>query len=226
MCLSTSRIAITSLLFLLIAVPIRQAGASGCPSGVAFVDGEEPVDVVCDAAHEVVRLLDACGIVQYKPFRARIVAELPVECPPNALGFFNASTKEVVVATYDTCVEMTDSDDRFGIAMSRPLYRSLLVHEFVHALVDQHADISRAGHEYIAYVIQFASMDTRLRNRIKMQYPHMAPVAEKELNDNYFYLSPPDFATKAYSHFNMPGNGCGFIQDLIHGNKKLPSGNR
>lgn len=108
--------------------------------------------------------------------------------------------------------------------MSRPLYRSLLVHEFAHALVDQNAAIGRADHEYIAYVTQFASMESGLRDRITAKYPHPAPIDDRELNTSYFYLSPPDFAVKAFSHFNMPDKGCEFMQELIQGSRILPPG--
>lgn len=221
---STPRTTTLSLLFFLLASPVREAGASECPSGVAIVDGQESIDLVCEAANEAVRLLATCGIVQRSPFRARIVVDLPEECPPSALGFFDASTDQVIVASYEECLEMTDSEDRFGIPMSRPLYRSLLVHEFAHALVNQNADIERTAHEYIAYVTQFASMESDLRNRIMTKYPHHNPIEDRELNSSYFYLSPPDFAVKAYSHFNMPGKGCGFVQDLVQGHRKLPPG--
>lgn len=221
-----SRSASAFLFLVLINIFVSEADAWQCPSGFAFVAGEGDFGLVCEAAEGAVEELGMCGIKQNKPFRAFVVAELPEECPPNALGFYDASTDRVVVATYDTCVEITESDKRFGVPMSKPLYRSLLVHEFVHALVEQNAKVNRPGHEYIAYAIQLKSMESELRAQIKRNYPHPVPITENELNDNYFYLSPPDFAVKAYNHFATPGNGCGFIRDLIQGRRRLPSGMR
>jgi hypothetical protein len=67
-------------------------------------------------------------------------------------------------------------------------------------------------------------MGERLRSRVLANFPHVAPVDDAQLSELYLDLSPPDFAVKAYRHFGMPANGCGYLRRLLRGEQTLPTG--
>lgn len=230
--LKLSRLPITVFCALTLFATANGHGATfWCPADAASVTAEQRDHVrpVCHAARRARRMLADCGIRQREPVRVFVVNHLVPEFPEHDLGFFDSHTDRVVVPTYEKSIDVTEKMDRFGVPMTRRLYRSLLIHEVTHAIVNQNVGTTRlnvAGYEYISYTIQFLSMGHELRGKILEKYPHDSPVKVKELSESYFYLSPPDFAVKSYIHFDMPANACSFVRDLLRGNRSLPSGVR
>jgi len=184
---------------------------------------------VCEAAQDALKALAECGIKPRKPLQVRIVDRFPDHRYDNFLSFFDALGDKAVVADFDTTKARTSDAGWFDLPMSRALYRSLLVHELVHAVAHQAAgnvEIGRAGHEYLAYAIQLDTMEPSLRERILGRFPRRKTVTVRQLNESYLDFSSQRFAVKAYRHFTDAGNGCAFIRELVSGFRKLPSGQR
>ena len=61
----------------------------------------------------------------------------------------------------------------WGEPAGRALYRSAAAHEVAHAVVACHADpaLPVPAHEYVAYVVMFATMEPALRVRLLARYP-------------------------------------------------------
>lgn len=218
-------------LLLTLLSPAGGTDAHRCATGPAVVsaDAEGAPDVVCRAAREAATRLAACGLVARRPVSVRVVRDLGDECPPHALGYYDARTQEVIVPTYNVCVRLAGPDGRFGVALSPEMYRSLIVHELTHAITHQLVHprkLERTAYEYVAYAIQFTAMDPEVSAQILRQQGIDGPVGVRDLSDTYFSLSPARFAVKAYLHFRDPANGCGFLHDVIAGRVKLPVGHR
>lgn len=218
-----------AIVVLFCAVP-ASAEVLHCPGRLADVTAANPGDaaVVCRAAEEGAAQLAACDLTPKRAVRVRVLDELPEECPEHALAYFDARQRIVTVPTYTECARLAGPSGRWGVPMTPALYRSLIVHELTHAVASQNAgpDIGRAVHEYVAYAIQFESMDPNLRRRILAQYPHPDPIRLNELSETYFDLSPARFAVKVHLHFRGSEARCPFLHQLLQGERKLPSGMR
>lgn len=144
------------------------------------------------------------------------------------LAYFDARAIEVVVPSFETARSMTRGEGFLGQPMSRGLYRGLVAHEVAHAVIEpalrDHERINPAPHEYVAYATLFATLPPDLRNQILHVFPHRSPVMIDELSALYLALSPADFAVKAHLHFEMPEHGCRFIEGLLSGVVRLPTG--
>ena len=205
------------------------AHAASCASGLVEVEADDAgtVGLVCKAVDEVLTFLGNCGMQLQRPFAVEIIEELPQDKTPHYLGYYDHEAKRVVVLDFDLCSASDRSGGSFQLPMSLGLYRSLLIHEITHAVIAQHwsgLGRRRVGHEYAAYAIQLATMGERLRSRILARFPHDVPVDDVELSELYLDLSPSDFAVKAYLHFGMPVNGCGYLRRLLRGEQTLPTG--
>lgn len=218
---------VAAFLVVLVAAPVHSAP---CPSGLIEVEAgdDRTVGLVCGAGEAVLLALATCGIDLQQRFQVAIVRRLPRGHSLHYLGYFDRGAGRVVVLEYPRCVEKTAAfGGLFDLPMTPALYRSLLIHEITHAVIEQNKSASRlrkAAHEYAAYAIQLSTMDGELRRRILASYPHAAPIADRELSGLYHDLSPADFAVKAYLHFTMPDNGCDYLRDLLRGERTLPTG--
>ena len=217
------------VVFLACTLVVAPAHSASCGAGSVEVeaDDDDAVALVCDAVQEVLMLLQTCGVFQRRPLRVDIVQQIQQDNELHYLGFYDHRAERVVVLEFDRCIAKIGSGSRFGVPMTRALYRSLLIHEIAHAIVDQNQSASRldrAAHEYTAYAIQFSIMDEALRKQIQTSFPYVAPIEDSELSELYLDLSPPDFAIKAYLHFGMPVNGCDYLRGLLRGERTLPSG--
>lgn len=184
---------------------------------------------VCRVAERVSSVLRVCGLDVLDPIPVYVVSDLPAECPPHALGYFDARDATVTIPTYTACVALAGPDGRLGVPITSPLYESLIAHELVHATVSQHqrrTALNRAGHEYLAYATQFVTMAPALRARILARFPQADPVRLDELSEVYLDLAPDRFAVKSYLHFVASKDRCGLIEDLLEGRRALRSGLR
>lgn len=181
---------------------------------------------VCQAA-AALAFLDTCDVPVDAAVHVRVERRLDAPIEP-ALAYFDTKAVEAVVPDVSAARAMTRAAGFFGLPMDGALYQGLVAHEIAHAVVvpaiHPHAQINPAPHEYIAYATLFATLPPELRDRILGEFPHRPPITVDELSALYWSLAPADFAVKAHLHFAMPANGCRFLQGLIAGRERLPTG--
>ena len=96
----------------------------------------------------------------------------------------------------------------YNIPMSKELHISLLVHELAHSiLADNYQTNSRgfASEEYLAYSVQFATMNATLRDEILALNPMEPFATTDDITDLYLMFNPHEFALRAYLHFAREG---------------------
>ena len=140
---------------------------------------------------------------------------------PSHIGLYNAETDQIELLSYPQARCQTADDPLFGMAMTRPLYESVVVHEVSHAIVEQNLSTrrptSRVVHEYIAYAAQLTSMAPDLREEILRRYDQPAYADVNEMSWVYYEMDPSGFGVKVYRHFRATHDPAAFLQDLLNG---------
>lgn len=181
---------------------------------------------VCAAVRDTNTFMRSHGFDVDIPITVTVV-EAAVE-PHNArvIAKYDATTSAISISAFNHCCQMFRSDCIFGEKMSRELYRSFIAHEVAHAIAQNNFRIphpSVAAHEYIAYLVQLATMEQALRNRILGRFNHEPFTGDQEISELFFALGPEIFAIKSYRHFAKSGNGDAFIQRLLNGHFRSPA---
>lgn len=134
------------------------------------------------------------------------------------LGQFDAKQNRIMVTSIDGQREMAKEKPIFGVPYDVALFRSVVAHEVAHAIAEDNFHVeepSRLAHEYIAYIVQLATMPSRLSQRVFEMVPAQAFNSELEINPMIYGLNPDLFAVKAYGHYRSPGVGVAFLQTLL-----------
>lgn len=189
-------------------VPVEVAAASA---------GER--EVICRGAGEAIARLRRCGIAQRQVIRVEVsdVVRSPLGTP--IFGRFDLASEVVFV------VALSRLDSLIGDLPYRDLprvgfYRSLVVHEVVHALMHQNyrrQPASRAAWEYPAYAIQFESILDPQEGDPSFTGGTAAGHANLLFNDIILGFDPFLFARMAYEHFASSTDGCANLRRLLAG---------
>ncbi len=199
-------------------------------TGATFPCAGVPVEVsapnafeagqACDVATGAIQFMRSHGFTTENPLRVRIVEHLPSRPYAIDLGQFDARTAQIKVLSYEHCREITRKQAPFQLSMSPALHKSFITHELAHAIAHENFSIpkpSREAHEYIAYTVQLASMDSALREEILALYPVDAFGDESEITSMYLGLNPAAFAVKSYKHLMSLPDPTSFYRRLLNG---------
>ena len=106
------------------------------------------------------------------------------------------------------------------------LFDSLILHELVHAYVDQTAGgryLPRIAHEYLAYAIQLDALPPDDRSRILAKAGIAEQVELAQVNEAVLNLSPLHFAAMAWVHFRQEGGDTTLVRRILEGDLLLNS---
>lgn len=178
-------------------------------------DGE----LACVAAARAVARLQSFGLMIRDPVLIEVTEEMDV-APGVCVALYSSGTGTLQVLPVD-CL-----DDRDGRASAFPemeagvLFESLVLHELVHASLDQTPAASalpRLAHEYLAYAIQLAALPADDLARVLERARVAKPVALPELNEAVLDFSPLRFAAMAYLHFMQEGGDAAAVARVVSG---------
>ena len=96
----------------------------------------------------------------------------------------------------------------YKMPISKEMHVSLLVHELAHSiLADNYQTNSRgfASEEYLAYSVQFTTMNATLRDQIVALNPTEPFATTDDITDLYLMFNPHEFALRSYLHFAREG---------------------
>lgn len=131
----------------------------------------------------------------------------------SAYGYFDAARSEILMFRASTARP-------WGLDWDRQLASSFVNHELVHAALRANlkGDSSRLRpewHEFIAYSVQIALMNTRLRARLLERYSQVLAFGElTEVNEFSSRMNPEIFAIGAYKTY-LANGADKFIQKLL-----------
>ena len=191
---------------------------------VVFSTNSEDAITACEAAKSATLFLKELGLVHDRQLRIEIVAKPRGEIPIRAYGCYNHRSKIVGVLSYDDCTQVALERLPYGLALTREMYKSFIVHEVGHAIVDENSSgrpVSRLAHECMAYITQFGTMNHILRKRILDRFAHLSISSLTELSTLTYLMSPDVFAVKCYKHFIKQNDKKGFINDFLIGKTKF-----
>jgi len=212
------------LAFLAIAFAHPVAAAERrCAGTNATVNADSAYDayLACAGAADAVAFLSQQGFTVDTVMQIDILDSVflhPEENPSfRILGQFDAKQNRIMVTSIEGQREMAKEKPIFGVPYDVALFRSVVAHEVAHAIAEDNFHVeepTRLAHEYIAYVVQLATMPPRLSQRVFETFPTQAFASEMEINPMIHGLNPDLFAVKAYRHFRSPGVGVTFLQTL------------
>jgi hypothetical protein len=196
-----------------------------CADPMLMIDApsDPMMNRVCTAAMEAKDLLAQCDLAQHRPvvieIRDRI--EGAVE---HCAGLYECGSDRVVLIPPDGVAALMPEESIFAPIPTDAYFDSLVVHELAHAFMDQvecaHEPCD-AAKEYVAYALQVAILSEAHQRLIEEFRSIDRPVDIARLNDFLLYMKPDVFAAHVWAHFDTPGNGCGFVGDLVSGRVRL-----
>jgi hypothetical protein len=202
----------------------RSADAGGqhrCAEVAVDVAAPSPRDraLACSAAEHGLSLLKSCGISLRRPLHIEIMKELKHPTGLPALGFFDAKHERALIAQYENVSSLVQGTP-YAVLPQPDLYRSLIIHEVVHAVMHQNLRrkaLSRAAYEYPAYVLQIASFPPTVRDRFLQTVDRSTPHTDFLFSDSVLFMDPFVFAARAYQHFGTSAKGCDHLVALLEG---------
>ena len=196
----------------------RCAGANA----TIYADSVYDAYLACAGAADAVAFMLQQGLTVDTELRIDILDSvfLHQEGTPSfrILGQFDADRERISVTSTKGQREMAAEKPIFGVPYEDSLFRSVVAHEVAHAIADANFQVTeptRLAHEYIAYIVQLATMAPELRQQVLDHHKSPAFTSEIEINPMTYGLNPDVFAVKAYRHYQLPGVGAVFVQTLL-----------
>lgn len=150
-----------------------------------------------------------------------LVEHLPPDLRADAVGCYSNQTRRVHVLTLPRFMAR---GSWFKIPVSTALYQAVVTHEVAHAIVGCHLGgrvLPTAAHEYVAYVVMFATLDPATRDLALAATPGAGLEHEADINDFRYAFDPMRFGVEAYRHWTQQTDRNGFLTDVIRGRVAL-----
>lgn len=139
-------------------------------------------------------------------------------------GTYDARRFHIEVPSFSQAQLMAQRHPPFRSSMCRAMWQSFVAHEVAHAVAQANFRVlkpSLEAHEYIAYVVQLATLPETLRQQLLEGFDNQAFQHEKQINRIFLQLDPEVFAVKAYRHYVAQPDPKAFFQRLL--NRRLSS---
>jgi hypothetical protein len=203
------------------AQPQSVHATGSCPNLLVSVAGSSDAerDAVCEAADATIARLDACAIVQRRPIDIEL---RDVVLNPFGGRIFGRLDRQhdLVLLTRFEAVRPLVLETPYRSFAPAEFYRSMVVHEVVHAIMNQNyrrQPLSRAAWEYPAYAIQLESLAAETRESFLLTRSKSSPSDGIMLNDIMLGFDPYLFAARAYHHLASSVSRCAKLRDLLNG---------
>ena len=191
-----------------------------CAGTGLTVHGSDRAEVqgACDGAVDAVRFLASLGLDTSTPGEIRLVEALPaIQGGAAAYGCHVKSERRIYMLSLAECRKLPLAPD---LLVDRAVHRSLVAHEVGHHIAAANFRTPRptiVALEYIAYVTMMATMEKEARERILRQFPGQGFESVREISLTVYLIDPTRFGAQAYRHFQRPGNGASFVQQILSG---------
>lgn len=180
-------------------------------------DAVADAQTVCEGASRALAFLARTGLDVSSDVTVEVVAQLPGELAGCAIGCYLRDTKRVLLLSFDA---FQAGGGWFRMPASVELHRAVASHETAHAVVGCLAGarpLPVAAHEYVAYVVLFATMDPALRQRVLGKFPGVGFRSAGEISDITHIVNPNQFGVDAWRHFLKVKNREVWIKKMIAG---------
>jgi hypothetical protein len=175
--------------------------------------------LACSAAGEAIQMLGRCGIAPHKPVHVQIMSEIRHPFRGPVFGLFDIRQEQVLV-THEDNIPALVKDTPYAGLPRRDFYKSLILHEVVHAIMHQNLKrqpTSQAAYEYPAYALQIESLPPAARERFLRSLDVAAPRSDFVFSDPVLLFDPYFFAARAYWHLQASADRCVLLGSLLKG---------
>lgn len=208
------------------AMPPQAPGAQDGPVSLACA---APVTVVVRAAEAADAQLACEGVARALHFLARtgldlpaattidIVSRLPGDLAGRAVGCYLRPSRSILLLSLRA---FQAGGPWFRMPADRELYTAAAAHEMAHAVVGcQGGDtpLPVAAHEYVAYVVLFATLEPALRERLLAHFPGTGFTNTLQINDINHIAQPSQFGVDAWRHYLRRRDRDAWLREVVSG---------
>jgi hypothetical protein len=201
--------------------PTESATEARCTEGPVHVTGASATErrLACSAANQLLQLLAHCQITPRRAPYIEISKEVRQPLGRPIFGLFDVKRQRVVVTRFANIPGLVKGTPYGGIPLE-DFYKSVVVHEVVHAVAHQllkRPASSLAAYEYPAYALQIASLPPTTRDEFLRSFGQIAVGPGSLFTDSLLYFDPFFFGARAYQHYRKSANGCRGLAALLEG---------
>ena len=174
---------------------------------------------VCAGAAKADAFFESHGIKIKNPIPIRLHESI-INNHPAHIGLYDSKHNQIDLLSYQQTLQRCHEQPPFGVPMCEPIYISFIVHEISHAIADQnfqYRPVPLIAQEYLAYVAQFATMDSPSQADILQHYDLEPYDSLESMSIIYYGLDPNAFGIKTFLHYQSLSNPGQFIRDLLSG---------
>jgi hypothetical protein len=190
---------------------------AGTSVSVRGVDRAE-VENACQGVAAAVKFLASIGLDTSVAAEVRLVEALPeLQQGARAYGCKVKADDRIYVLNLSECRKLPLAGD---VPVDAAMHRSLVAHEVGHHITAANFRVARptiVAHEYIAYVTMFATLEPAARERLLARFPGDGFESTREISLTVYLIDPNRFGAQSYRHFERPGNGASFVQQVLSG---------
>lgn len=189
----------------------------GLPDVTVRASEEPETEAVCEGAGRALAFLAGAGLNAPPHTRIEILSELPGELAGRAVGCYVRETQRVLILSFGA---FQAGGGWFQMPPSWELYRAAASHEVAHAVVGCHSEPRRlavAAHEYVAYVVFFATMDAQLRAALLAKFPGAGFRTAGQISDISHMVNPNQFGVDSWRHYTRVRDGGQWLRKIIAG---------
>lgn len=213
------RLLLVTLLWLVTA-PGYTATRVGCPvPGVTvFSDRAEDGELACQAVGKALAFMRDQGFRTDAEFTVDLV-DRPLRLHGTEVtGTYDSRSYHIEVPSFSQAQLMAQRHPPFRVPMCQAMWQSFVAHEVAHAVAQASFRMptpSLEAHEYIAYVVQLATLPEAIRQQLLEAFDNQAFQHERQINQIFLHLDPEVFAVKAYRHYVAQADPQAFFQRLL-----------
>lgn len=182
----------------------------------ALIDARD-AETVCEGVERALRFLARAGLASPPATTVELVQQLPPELGDRALGCYFRNAGKIQLLTYR---QFEAGGEWFQTQRDRELYRALAAHEMAHAVVGCHSEprqLPVPAHEYVAYVVMFATMEPGLRGRLLARFPGQGFSTTLQINTINHLANPSQFGVDAWRDYLRRPAREAWLRDIIAG---------
>lgn len=193
---------------------VRVCAGSGLVSARAAQASD--AETVCEGAARALAFMAGLGLHLDRATQIEVVDRLPENLGREPAGCFIRGSARILVQSY---AAFEARRFWFGLPVDRELHRSVAVHETAHAIVGCHASPTLPGpaHEYVAYVVMFATMDPPIRARVLEKFPGSGFEDIARINPITYYFDPMQFGADAWRDYLTRPDGAAWLRAILDG---------
>lgn len=192
---------------------------TACPGLPVVVQAAEAADaaLTCAGAAAAFAFMAPLGLTLPPQVRVELVSQLPPDLRADAVGCYAMHSRRTYVLSRERFFARRQW---FSLPTSDALYQSIVAHEVAHAVVGCHIGerpLPTAAHEYVAYVVMFATMDPPTRQAALQVNPGQGYDHDAQINDLQYAFDPMRFGVEAYRHWLRQRDGADFLRRVLAG---------